>query len=155
MRFIAHFNVCYWRHTAAAMKRRQRWIQGAIAGIGFATSVFYLILTQEWVKALIGAVSSLFASFLGLIPFKSELAEARFAVERWSQLATDTDTLWNYANAKVRGWEETAVAESLESLRERERQFQAREDHVPDDGRRRRCARITCRELLPVEDGYV
>ena len=155
MRFISHFNVCYWRHTAASIKRRQRWIRVAIAGIGFGASVLYLVFTKEWATSLIAAVCSFIISFLGAIANKAGLAEARFAVERWSELATDADSLWEYG--KARGWEETAVAESLEGLRERERQFEAREDHVPNDDRRRECKRITCQELqvLPEENGHV
>ncbi len=155
LRFRSHFSVCYWRHTADGIKRWQRRIQWAIAGVGFTASILLLIFTQEWITPLIAAASSFVASFLGTLAHKSGLTEARFDVERWSGLASDADTLW--ARAEARCWEEPAVAERLGELYERARQFDAREDHVPNNDRRRRCYRITCRELHvdPIEVGDV
>ena len=155
LRFRSHFSVCYWRHTADAIKRRQRHIQWAVAGTGLAGSILLLIFTQAWITSLITAVSSFVVSFVGTLVSKGGLAQARFDVERWSGLASDVDALWD--RAEPRWWKRPDDVGHLETLYERARQFDARDDHVPNDDRRRRSYRITCNELhvVPIEVGHV
>jgi hypothetical protein len=155
LRFLSHFNECYWQRTAAALKRRQRYIQWVIAGTGLTASILVLVVTQEWIKSVIPAVALFVASFLRTLAWKSALTDARFDVERWSGLASDVDALW--ARAEPRWWKAPADAERLAELYERARQFQAREDHVSNDQRNRTSYRITCDELhvAPIEVDHV
>jgi len=100
LRFLSHFNECYWQHTAAAIKRRQRYIQWVIAGIGFTASILLLIVTHRWITSVITAAASFSASFLGTLGRKSELTQVRFDVERWSGLASDVNALWARAERR-------------------------------------------------------
>ncbi|MCH8823522.1 MAG: hypothetical protein IH984_08455 [Planctomycetes bacterium] len=129
--YHSRLSACYWQKVLSKLKRRRNI--GKIVGAFFVLGASLIGIREDfsWVSSVIGASVALVATFFGTRYVSSGVADAKDFCKGWIELRTDFERLWR--QGEHINWNTNEVVLILETLSERERNYQAKQLEDPDN----------------------